>query len=335
MSVFAREFLRDGAEEPARPRGFLALFGKHPGWDDHVEDLPLATTSLILAKQNLYVQGIGGQVGSGGWARLAEGQSLPAFDHVFLWRRGQQFLAGRLWASTDGKRRAHFPMIAMVHCLHIPVGPSLASILAWLETVEAACKSTRSADRVRGMFDQCQRDFQGWIERSEHSDAEEGEPLEWGMPAEMVVPAVAEIQSRGHDLTVGRYKERSEIPSMHCRVPTTGRDRAQDLRFWNRLLRHTLHESVPQLFLAPRDKVWLDVIAGEPTASDLFALRAGESAIPMIGDLSQVRDGARHHTAADALVRNFFNPGSAPASETAGETRGWFSRLFSGKEPAR
>lgn len=333
MSVFAREFLRENVEAPALPRGFLALFGKHPGWDDHVEDLPLATTSLILAKQNLYVQGIGGQVSSGGWARLEEGQSLPGFDHVLLWRRGSQFIAGRLWSSTDGKRRAHFPMIAMVHCLNVPVGPSLASILSWLESVESACKSTRSADRIRSMFEQCQSDFQGWIERNDHPDAEEADPLGWGMPAEMLVPAITEIQSRGADLTLGRFKERSELPSVHCRVPTTGRDRAHDLRLWNRLLRHTLHASVPQLFLAPRDKAWLDVIAGEPTVPDLFALRAGESAIPMIADLSQVRDGASHHAAADSVVRRFLDPASA-ASELAPESRGWFSRLFSGKEPA-
>ena len=109
MSEFSKIFLRERIGDDQQPREFFGIFGKHPGWDDHIEDLPLPTMSMALAKQVLYVQGIGSQISSGAWTRLPENARLPDFNHAFLWVRGRQFLAGRMWASRDGKRRAHFP----------------------------------------------------------------------------------------------------------------------------------------------------------------------------------------------------------------------------------
>ena len=43
----------------------VGAFGKHPGWDDHLDDIGLNTEPLIAAKQYLYVQGIGGVIDAG------------------------------------------------------------------------------------------------------------------------------------------------------------------------------------------------------------------------------------------------------------------------------
>lgn len=333
MSDFAREFLRDRVDEATHPRGYLALFGKHPGWDDHVEDLPLATSSLVLAKQNLYIQGIGGQVSSGGWARLGEAQSLPGFDHVILWNRGSQFIAGRLWSSTDGKRRAHFPMVAMVHCIGVPVRPSLGAIVNWLATVEAACKATRSAERIRSLFEQCQGDFQGWLSRAELGAMDDGISVDWGITPDQLVPAIAEIQRRCGDLTARRFKERSQLGSSHFRVPATGTDQAHDLRLWNRLLSRTLHGAVPIMLAAARNQRWIDIIAGEPAASDYLSFRATDRAIPIIS--ASVGEG-ENHAGAENIVRTCLDP-SIPVLEEPElpQSGGWFSRLLTGKEPGR
>ncbi len=333
MSAFAKEFLRDRFAEPVRPTGLLALFGKHPGWDDHVEDLLVATASLVMVKQLLYVQGIGGQVSSGGWARLAEGECLPAFDHSLLWRRGSQFIAGRLWSSTDGKRRAHFPMLALVHCSGLPLETSLGSILGWLGTVETACKTTRSADRVRSLFAQCQGDFQGWIDRLEPTPASEHEPKDWDVTPETLVPAVAAILSRARDFTPAKYKERSQLSSVHFRVPANGRDRAHDYLLWGRLLSRALHEDAPLLLIAPHDQPWLDLVVGEPAVSDLFPLRASEAALPIITDLAQVKDGERTSVEAEALVQTCMDPAATVLSSAdEPQTRGWFSKLLGGRD---
>src|SRR5260370_12574366 len=67
MSDFYKKFLLEDVRKLGTSSArqiFLGAFGKHPGWDDHVEDLGLETESLIYAKTLLYVQGIGAQIHS-------------------------------------------------------------------------------------------------------------------------------------------------------------------------------------------------------------------------------------------------------------------------------
>ena len=44
MSRFLKVFLRD----PLSARIQVAGFGKHPAWDDHIDDIGLNTESLVL-----------------------------------------------------------------------------------------------------------------------------------------------------------------------------------------------------------------------------------------------------------------------------------------------
>ena len=46
------------------PRVYIAAFGKHPGWNDHMDDIGLVTESLVEAKRSLYVQGVASQIES-------------------------------------------------------------------------------------------------------------------------------------------------------------------------------------------------------------------------------------------------------------------------------
>ena len=85
MSDFYKRFLME--EVPKATPGtnkqiFLGAFGKHPGWDDHIEDLGLETASLVQAKTLFYVQGIGGEIDAGAWEKLDDSQRLAAFKHV-------------------------------------------------------------------------------------------------------------------------------------------------------------------------------------------------------------------------------------------------------------
>src|SRR4029079_11585679 len=102
MSDFFKKFLLEDARRlsPSGRYVALAAFGKHPGWDDHIEDLGLETDSLILARNVLYVQGVGGQIDTGAWEKLKDEHRIAAFNHTFIWLRGDQFLLGRMWSSS-------------------------------------------------------------------------------------------------------------------------------------------------------------------------------------------------------------------------------------------
>ena len=63
----------------------LGAFGKHPGWDDHIDDLGLETDRLVEVRRRLYAEGISSNVDSGAWDKLEDGARLPVFEHLILW----------------------------------------------------------------------------------------------------------------------------------------------------------------------------------------------------------------------------------------------------------
>src|SRR5947208_3276593 len=82
MAAFIKSLSRFlGTSSKPEPALYLAAFGKHPGWNDHLDDLGLDTDALINAKRLLYIQGISQNIDSGAWDKLeaapAEASSAP------------------------------------------------------------------------------------------------------------------------------------------------------------------------------------------------------------------------------------------------------------------
>ena len=79
MSDFYKKFLMEDVPKVTpgtNKQIFLGAFGKHPGWDDHVEDLGLETGSLVTANTLFYVQCIGGESDAGAWEKLEDSPRL-------------------------------------------------------------------------------------------------------------------------------------------------------------------------------------------------------------------------------------------------------------------
>src|SRR5438477_458719 len=99
------------------PTVYLATFGKHPGWNDHIDDLGLDTDDLVNAKRLLYMQGINQNIDAASWENLEPGKRIDSFRHDFLWHMpagvggdAECLIAGRMWSSVDGKGRDKYPM---------------------------------------------------------------------------------------------------------------------------------------------------------------------------------------------------------------------------------
>ena len=142
MTPFAKAFLRDSLEGKIH----VAVFGKHPAWTDHIDDLGVTTESLAMAKRLLYLEGIAGQLASGAWDRIEKSGQALDFDHRFVWRRGEQALAGAIWASSDGKGRTRFPIVI---CAHIPDGGAVRVYLPSIELLGLECRSATNQEAVR------------------------------------------------------------------------------------------------------------------------------------------------------------------------------------------
>src|SRR5215469_9189084 len=128
MAAFIKSLSRLlGSSSKPAPALYLAAFGKHPGWNDHIDDLGLDTDDLITAKRLLYVQGINQNIDAGAWENLDPDKRLDAFRHDFLWHmkgtgsgEGDSLIAGRMWSSVDGKGRDKYPMVLCAGTVDLP-----------------------------------------------------------------------------------------------------------------------------------------------------------------------------------------------------------------------
>ena len=79
MAAFLKNLSRFLSPGKSAPAAYLSAFGKHPGWNDHIDDLGLDTDALVTAKRLLYVQGISQNIDAGAWDALeppAPGNSI-------------------------------------------------------------------------------------------------------------------------------------------------------------------------------------------------------------------------------------------------------------------
>jgi hypothetical protein len=274
---------------------FVGAFGKHPGWDDHVDDLGLETEVLIAAKRILYVQGIGGNVDSGRWDKLKANQRIETFNRVILWHVDGQLVVGRIWSSQDGKGRKSYPFVVCVQCSKLPMQWISDNVLPQLEEIESTCIATRSADDVQS----CIRDArQKLSQASQECDS---------LPVSIVVnpdplPELAKNPELGPgreglyrilyhiDREVGRLQPSAAkskvLGATLLRLPVCPNAVLQDVLLWTSFVLTKFGEQTSILALMPpRNNKWVDFIVGEPTEQQLFCLRASPEVIPLTSNI--------------------------------------------------
>jgi hypothetical protein len=291
MRGFTATFLREGAKlfpGKAKPGIHLGAFGKHPGWDDHMEGLGMETESLLSARRILYVDGIGGQINSGVWEKLSPDDRLDGFNHVFIWKREGAFLLGKIWSSRDGKGRTQYPMIVCAHCKGIPLSAALAGVLPVIEDYESFCKQTTSPEEV-------QQGLQRAIEALRRIVADAG-----GFPAldqTRQAAFIEAIATAGGDEVFLRvlYRLQTQLDagagdwdarSVRIRLPSLPGFEIDAFLYWNRFLDARTGGRAPILTVAPIAQTWIDALIGKPGAGDFHFLRAGPGAVAISSDVA-------------------------------------------------
>lgn len=333
MSEFYKSFLVEDLRRLNPDSGrsvFLGAFGKHPGWDDHVEDLGLETASLILARTLLYVQGIGAQIDSGAWEKLEPGQQIPEFKHLFVWQRGAQFLVGRLWSSSDGKGRTRYPMIACTHWAGVPLPWALDQVLPRLQQIEEACILTRSAADVRQVLNRYRIELRYALGTVSTSTAPVG--VSSALLAQFVShPALGpnqegwfrilyQMQSQLVAFAPGRFSLKGDLSGIRpqqLRLPACGSSPSQTILLWTRFFQSQIDPAAPLLLTLPLEESWLDVTLGEPTPHECFCLRASPQKLPLASEVPYNLDQAFRQSAQVTLAAFQQNTGSVPALGTS------------------
>ncbi|MDB6122855.1 MAG: hypothetical protein JWQ71_1848 [Pedosphaera sp.] len=354
MSEFFKKFLLEDARRLGQGTGrqvFLGAFGKHPGWDDHVEDLGLETESLIFAKKLIYVEGIGGQIDAGAWEKLEPAQQVSSFKHVFVWQRSGQLLLGRMWSSSDGKGRTRYPMVVCAHLIGVPLAWALEHVLPGLEKIEQACLLTNSAADVRALLDTARTELRNSLPSIDPGTEQAPVSAEalskftsnsgTGGQPEGFFRILYQLQSQVLPFAIGKSTVKADMSGsrpQQIRVPISGTSLSQSVLLWTRFFLLQVDTTTPLLFIIPMEESWLDATMGEPATQELFCLRASPKALPLASEVPYNLDAAFRERAGKFLVTlqnstdplsnpDFNEANSAPSSGFTSVTQRWFKGI--------
>lgn len=292
---YFRQFLNSpGVRGERPPELHLTIFGKHPGWNDHIPDHKLVTDTLALLKSALYVRGIGGVIDSGVWENLAPEHFIEDFNHVFIAQRRGEWIYGRMWASADGKRRARYPMCVVVHGIGVPLDRALNRLTSAIDSFRDRCISYTTAEEVFALVDDTELELQG-LTRDLISGGDQfipsRRPLDHLLQSTLVDPAehrrlLYEISNQLVPFSPGKANltvlDNSESGE-HLRVPTGDFSPPDEsLLAWITYLRTQIDGAVPIMLFRPVNYEWIDVIIGIPNASNLVCLKSDLPRTPLI-----------------------------------------------------
>jgi hypothetical protein len=268
MNRFLKLFLRDRLNG----RVHVAGFGKHPAWDDHIDDIGLTTETLVMAKQIVYSQGIAGQLASGAWDQIeGRGQSIE-FDHRFVWVRKKQVLIGGIWASVDGKGRARFPMLICIQA-EIDVLRAVDVYLPFLEKIGQRCREATNREMFQESLDQASADLNAFqvagVESINYRNVPNGDSARISLV----------------DLC-GALKNGA---AKNIRLPRVATHVTEDFDFWIGYLERYACLQIPYFVVTPVEEGPIDLIIGEPQPLDFFCLRAKETALPILRASGEIR----------------------------------------------
>ncbi len=284
-----RDPLQTTAKSDPKTAGGVSLcaFGKHPGWDDHIEDLGLDTPGLAELKRWLYVEGIGACVNSGAWDQLPPEQRLEGFGHLFVQSAGGSVTVGRLWSSQDGKGRGRYPMVVCAAFAGVPLGAALARAEAELAEIEPACRATGSAEAVVSLLARHRQRLQQALpapaaapEGSAWAALAEGP---WGPDGQGLLRVLYAIQRELPDGPLAS-EQASPAPAIHVRVPWCADTPAEAAHRWLTALAGEVGDEVPLCALVGEHR-WLDLFIGRPGPLQLACLRTSEAGMALTSDV--------------------------------------------------
>ncbi len=284
-----------GEGTPARPSVHFGAFGKHPGWNDHIDDQGLDTDLLIEAKRRIYVEGVGGNIDSGSWSSLPEHEVTEGFRHLFAWSEGGSLLLGRFWSSSDGRGRTAYPLCACAHVRGLGLDWALREVLPRLEQVEGACVNTTAAHEVVAAVDQAR---EGLVAAAASADPQAPQQPETTAAGQLA--ARPELGPSFQGLYRILYYIETELDGFlpvgasdatrsrtvdarprGFRVPRCADSPPEAISVWTRFMSWRLAEGAPVILMIPLRQKHIDVLVGRPETRQLWCLRATEEAMPM------------------------------------------------------
>ncbi len=279
----------------------FGVFGKHPGWADHIRDeskqtfgLSLDSPAMLQLFDFLYNAGIHRNMDV--WKnRLQDAQRLSGFDHVILWRSGPaDWLLVRLWPSRDTSGRADFPMAAVVHAHGLPATTALVALCDRLEAARLSLTNCATAADV--IADVARINAELTAELARWTD-ESASPVGAAATALCKDPAFVADEASLVSVVVridsalqrrrSAGKQTAAAPE-HLRLPVHGLTPASSLQGWTELLAARTAGQEELFAAVALSQRWVDVIIGRPSVESLVCLRASDEYLPVATDVRHI-----------------------------------------------
>ena len=297
----------------------VTAFGKHPGWDDHIDDIPLPTQALVDFQRLLYLQGIGQNIETGRWQNAPQEHVLPWFDHWVFWsQHPREFIAARLWSSVDGKGRASYPLIVATQINEAASAARLDAAIEALSALEIRARASSLATEVRDFVVDAQNDLRAAL--SATANTAMPPPVPGADPLTHIDACVTrdglhrlmyESARAGGAAWIGTG-DAAHQAAITLRIKRCSDSVSQDITMWiafvSRLLKPrpmlivvgeaantSEHEANPER--------WVDVICGEPTSAEMACLRSTAALLPPTASIPYTIDEAFSRDADAALAR--------------------------------
>ncbi|WP_367871377.1 hypothetical protein [Luteolibacter sp. Populi] len=244
--AFQKDFLRDFRRGNSGLA--LALFGKHPAWNDHMDDFGLATPTLRTCKRLLYLQGLAANAAR----EQSEAAPVTPYRHSLFWLREREAVLIRLVESEDGRGRHFFPLVAAAHLELADEDRALRLLLPALRGFVDAGRLLGSREAVSDLHQRTQAQLAAEIR---HLPGGEGRPE---APSAEEAAVLKELAASGH--------------FMIRRVPVSRYDPVDSIAFLATAWR-TLGSDRPLLVACGDSDPALTLAAGEPEKADFWFLR--------------------------------------------------------------
>jgi hypothetical protein len=257
----------------------LGLFGKHPAWDDHMEDIGLDTPSLIEFKNLLYFGGVSGCIDSGAWLKMPAEGRMDVFDHELIWSGETGVIFAVMWNSSDGRGRQAYPMVAAAHFLTSRLPAKVGPVFAALQQVADKCREAADRDAVR----LAQSEGVGGLVQAARSLV----PLSataWAADERLAFvgsPCFGENHAGLHRAFYALLSNPGTGAGKLSLRLASEPGALEDLLVWQVLLRSQIQSGSLLLTLRHRDGGWVDALEGEFSASEFVRLKARPEELPL------------------------------------------------------
>lgn len=297
----------------------LGLFGKHPAWDDHMEDMGLLTPSLIEFKNLLYFGGVSGCIDSGVWMDMPAEGRMEVFDHEMIWSGETGVIFAVMWSSSDGRGRRAYPMVAAVHFLTSRLPARVEPVFSALHGVAQRCRDATSREGIG-------------LAQSEGVEslvqvAKSLVPLSvatWDAAERMAFvnsPCFGENHVGLYRAFYAMQAASAAAAGDSCKLwlrLASEPGATEDLLVWQVLLRSQVAGGSPLLTLRHRDGAWVDALEGEFPAAEFVRLKARSSEVPLTTSIPyEIPDELRDRS--EIVLESFVNdPEQIPKLNSCG-----------------